>query len=269
MDIFQIDVKKELQKKSPSLAKRRWFVRWLKKIVHEDGINACLRSGGDTTGIAFAEAVVDFFQAEVKVECLGKLHPQKRYVFVANHPLGGLDGVALVKAIGQFYPELRFPVNDILLAIERFQPIFIPVNKIKDKKQNREAVEKLNGAYASEDQQVLMFPAGLVSRKIKGEIVDLPWQKHFVKKSIEYKRDIVPIYIEGKNSNRFYRIANWRKRLGIKANIEMLFLPDEVFRQKNKTIRIVIGEPIPYDMLKSDSAEKTAEYIKRHVYDLA
>jgi len=114
-----------------------------------------------------------------------------------------------------------------------------------------------------------MFPAGLVSRKIEGKIVDLTWQKHFIKKAIEYEREIVPVYIQGRNSNRFYRLANWRKRLGIKANIEMLFLPDEMFRQKNQTIKIVVGKPIHYDGLRNRPPEVWAEFVKREVYNLA
>lgn len=266
MDMFQIDVKEVLQQKAPFLAKIPIFVSWLKKTVHEEGINACLRSGGNVTGIAFAAAALDFFQARVEIRFTTRLDPQGRYVFVANHPLGGLDGVALVKAIGDYFPELRFPVNDILLAIKRFQPVFIPINKLGG--QSREGANQLEDAYLSRDQQVLMFPAGLVSRKIGGKIVDVKWQKNFIKKAIKHHRDIVPVHIEGRNSNRFYRIANWGKRLGFPI-IAMLYLPDEMFKQKNKTIRITVGEPIPYGNLNARSAQDEADVIKQKVYELA
>ena len=266
MDTFQIDVQKVLRTKSPLLANIRFFVSWLKKTVHEEGINECLRVCGQYNGIAFAKAVLKFFGAKVEVINKVPLQPNGRYIFAANHPLGGLDGMALIQAISPMFPELRFPVNDLLLAIENFQPIFMPINKLGI--QNREAVKIINVAYESTDQQILMFPAGLVPRKIKGKIVDLDWQKHFISKAIQYKRDVVPVYIDGRNSDRFYRLANWRKRLGIKVNIEMLYLPDEMFRQKNKTIRITIGTPIPYTMLKNMSPQEWADFVKFEAYSL-
>ena len=265
-DILQIDVRKVLQKKNPFLTKIPFFVPWLKKTIHEKELNTLFRTCNEFHGADFARAALDFFKVKVEVITTAPLKSDGRYVFAANHPLGGLDGVALVKAISEKGMDVRFPVNDILLAIENFQPIFMPINK--HGAQSRETIRQINEAYASEDKQILMFPAGLVSRKIKGKIIDLDWQKVFLTKAIEYTRDIVPVYIEGKNSNRFYRLANWRKYLGL-PNIEMLYLPDEMFRQKNKIIRIVIGTPIPYDTLKSHSLQEKIEQIKQQVYDLA
>ena len=265
MSTFQIDVKKVLEAKAPLLAKIPFFVAWLKKTVHEDGVNECIRVCGHAHGTAFAAQVVEFFGAKINVERRVPLDPNGRYIFVANHPLGGLDGIAFVKAISEIYPELRFPVNDILMAIENFQPIFLPINK--HGKQGREGVKLLEEAYASQDKQILMFPAGLASRKIDGKIMDVKWQKHFIKKAIQHKRDIVPVHIEGKNSNFFYRLANIRKKLGL-PNIEMLYLPDEMFRQKNQTIKITIGSPISYQSLEPYTTEYATEFVKMRVYDL-
>ena len=266
MHNIQIDLKKEIEKKSPVLTKIPFLIPWLRRIIHEDGINECLRCGGESSGVAFASPVLDFFGIRIEKKIIAPLDQKGRYIFVANHPLGGLDGVALVKIIGVQFSELRFPVNDLLLAVDRFKPILIPINKHGS--QSREAAIKSNEAYASLDQQILMFPAGLVSRKINGKIVDLLWQKNFINKAIEYQRDIVPVYIDGKNSDRFYNLSNWRKRLGIKFNIEMLFLPDEMFKQKNQTIKITIGEPISYTTFSKATAQGDAAFVKNIVYKL-
>ena len=266
MKQLQLDVKTVLKQKIPFLTKIPFFVPWLKNIIHEKELNELLRVCGHEHGIDFAIAALRFLNVHVQIEYTVPLDPKGRYIFASNHPLGGLDGVALVKALSEQFSELRFPVNDILLAIENFQPIFLPINKHGS--QSRDAVRKINEAYASPDKQLLMFPAGLVSRKIDGKIMDLPWQKHFVSKAIEYKREIVPVYIAGKNSNRFYRIARWRKYLGL-PNIEMFFLPDEMFRQKNKTIKIIIGKPVPLDILQEESTQYMVNFIKKEVYNLA
>ncbi|MFA7298747.1 MAG: 1-acyl-sn-glycerol-3-phosphate acyltransferase [Candidatus Absconditabacterales bacterium] len=261
-----IDVKKEVEKKNKSLLRIPFLISWLKKIVHEKEINDFLSIYGELQGASFAREVLKFFNVYAHVITKVSLPKDGRYIFVANHPLGGLDGIALITTITDMFHDVKFPVNDILLSIKNFDSIFIPINK--HGAQSRDAVKKTNEAYAS-NLPIAMFPAGLVSRKIDGKIVDLQWQKHFVKKAIESKRTIVPVYIEAKNSNRFYRIANWRKWLGIKSNIEMLFLSDEIFRQKNKTFKIVFGTPIPYEQLQNGSLQDQADCIRKKVYALA
>ncbi len=267
METIQIDLKKIIEKKSRLLANIPFLIGFLKRLICEDGVNKCLRVCGHLNGLEFVAGVLDFFQAKVEIETNPTIQEKGRYIFAANHPLGGLDGIALIKGISIIFIDLRFPVNDLLLNLKNFDPIFLPINK--HGKQDRESVKRINDAYESDQQQILMFPSGLVSRKIKGEIVDLQWQKHFIVKAIQSKRDIVPVYIQGQNSNRFYRIANWRKRLGIKFNIEMLLLPSEMFKQKNQTIKIIIGSPIAFQTFdKSKTMDEWAEYVKQTVYSL-
>ena len=185
--------------------------------------------------------------------------PDGRYIFVSNHPLGGPDGIILISFLGTRYPELKFPVNDLLLNLKNLNNIFLPVNK--HGAQAKDAVSALEDAYAS------MFPAGLVSRKQQGIIQDLEWQKSFVSKAIQHRRDIVPIFIDGRNSNFFYNLANFRKKIGLKANIEMLYLPDETFKQRNRTFTLYIGQPIEWESLdKSKKPIEWAQEIKRKVY---
>ncbi|MCX6823672.1 MAG: glycerol acyltransferase [candidate division SR1 bacterium] len=268
MKILQIDLKKVIQEKSNLLAKIPFFVPWLKKTIHEDEINVFLRDNSHLYNLDFVTAVLEFFQVHVETIVLHPeaIDPQGRYIFAANHPLGGLDGMAFIKAVSSMFTEIKFPVNDILLHLENVNSLFLPIDK-HGKLQSREAVQKINEAYASKTQQMLIFPAGLVSRKIQGEIVDLPWKDHFIKKAIETQRDIIPVYIEGRNSERFYRLSKWRKRFGL-PNIEMLYLPDEVFRQRNKTIKIIFGKPISYKTFTKKSAQSDADYVKNKVYEL-
>jgi putative hemolysin len=145
--------------------------------------------------------------------------------------------------------------------------LFIPVNK--HGKSGIESVKMINAQFAS-DELTLVFPAGLVSRKQDGGIIkDLEWKKSFITKARQYQRDIIPVYVEGNNSNFFYNLSRWRKRLGIKANIEMFYLMDEMYKQRGKKITIYFGEPIKYSIFdKTKTDEQWANYIKELVYKL-
>lgn len=270
--VTQIDVKQVLEEKAPSLAKRvpGFAVRYLKRIVHQDEVNDILRRYHDKDGVEFMNALVDHFDLNLQI-----IHEEnipandgKRYIFASNHPLGGLDGICLSSVIGsRFDNKVRYPVNDILLFIPNLRSIFVPVNKHGS--QGREAARLIDEAFAS-DNQIITFPAGLCSRKIKGEIVDLEWKKSFVQKAIAYRRDIVPVYFSGKNSHFFYNLANFRHTLGIKANIEMLYLSDEMFKSKQKTFQIYFGSPIPWQSFdKSKTMQEWALWIKNNVYHLS
>ena len=173
--------------------------------------------------------------------------------------------MALINEIGKVRRDILFPVNDFLLYLPGLRSNFIPINIVGRNSSNLNALEE---AFA-DNNALLYFPAGLCSRKQKGEIKDLEWKKTFIKKAVQYHRDITPVYVDAKNTNRFYRIANWRKKLGIKFNIEMALLPDEMFRQRGKTIRLVFGKPISYTMFDSRYTDKQwAAMVREHVYRL-
>jgi putative hemolysin len=195
-----------------------------------------------------------------------KLPREGRFILVSNHPLGGLDGLALMHVIGQVRKDVVFPVNDLLLFLPGLKSLFIPINKHG---KNNENVTLIDQTFAS-DKAILFFPAGLVSRKQKGIIKDLEWKKTFISRSKKYQRDIIPVYISGKNSGFFYRFANIRKLLNIKVNLEMLLLPHEMMRQNNKTIEITFGKPIPWTRFdKTHTDAEWAEILKQEVYTLA
>ena len=241
-------------------------MRWLNKSLHVDEINYYLYTYRDKFGPDFTEAILTE-ALSVKIEVVNPQNiPQGvNPLLVGNHPLGGVDGMALINEIGKVRRDILFPVNDFLLYLPGLRSNFVPINKVGRNSSNLNALEE---AFAT-NNALLYFPAGLCSRKQKGEIKDLEWKKTFIKKAVQYHRDITPVYVDAKNTNRFYRIANWRKKLGIKFNIEMALLPDEMFRQRGKTIRLVFGKPISYTMFDSRYTDKQwAAMVREHVYRL-
>lgn len=263
-----IDVEKAIADKNPALL--RWMpgfvLSYIKRVVHEDWMNEVLAKTNHLHGIDFANGLIKEFQVEVELVGGERVPKTGGVILAANHPLGGVDGIAMIHAIGKIRPDIRFLVNDILMNFENFQPIFIPVNKFG--KNSQKAAALVEQAY-SEGYAVLIFPAGLVSRKFEDGIRDLEWKKSFVAKAKKYKKDILPCFISGNNSKFFYNLAHWRKKLGIKANVEMFYLADEMYKQRGQKVVIRVGEIIQYQSLDSSKSESQwAEHIKKIVYDL-
>ena len=266
---LQIDVDKVLESKNPTLKKimPRFILAWLKKIIHQNEINHFLAKHGNLKNEKLVAAWLEYINIKYRVVGAENIPAEGKYFFVSNHPLGGLDGVVFINEIAKWHSDIKFPVNDILTYIDNLSDIFLPINKHGS--QGKEAAKRLEEAYASESQ-ILYFPAGLCSRKINGKIKDLQWHKNFIIKAIQHKRDVVPAYFSGRNSQFFYNLANLRKMIGIKANIEMLFLPNEMFKQKDKEITLVFGEKIPWDFFdKSKTPSEWAEWVKTECYKLA
>ncbi len=266
--IGTIDVDKVLRSKNPSLASfiPGFITRYLKKVVHQDEINVFLLQSGHLRDAALVSEFLRHFGVKYSVHGSENIPASGRYIFVSNHPLGGLDGVVFINELSKHYPDIRFPVNDILTYIDNLSGIFLPVNKHGS--QGRDAAKRIEDAYASRCQ-ILYFPAGLCSRKRNGIIRDLDWHKSFIVKAIQHKRDVVPCYFSGRNSDFFYKLANLRKFLGLKANIEMLYLPDEMFRQKGIELHLVFGKPIPWTVFdRSKSPVEWAEWVKTETYKL-
>ena len=267
--ITQIDIKQVLRQKAPSAARKipGFMVDYLIRTVHQDELNEILRRYHDKDGVAFMQELIGYLDLNLELVNEENIPAEGRYIFASNHPLGGLDGICLSAIIGgRFDGKIRYLVNDLLLYLSNLRSIFVPINKHGAQgKKNAELIEK---AYAS-DNQIITFPAGLCSRKQNGKIQDTEWKKSFIQKAVEYRRDIVPVFFEGRNSNFFYRLANMRKALGIKMNYEMIYLPDEMFKSKHKTYSIHFGKPIPWQTF--DSSRKPAEWaewVKEIVYNL-
>ncbi len=264
-----IDVEKAIASKNPKLLNflPRFILNYIKKVLHEDDLNFAIYTNRHRHGLDFVDTAMEEFGANVKTVGEENIPSTGGIIMAANHPLGGLDGIAFMKVAGKYRSDIRFFVNDLLMALKNFNPIFVPVNKLG--KNSVEYTQKFEEVYAS-DHCLLIFPAGLVSRRQKNKKTeDLEWKKSFIGKSIQYKKNIVPVYIEGKNSKRFYNLAYWRKKIGIKANIEMFFLVDEMYRQKGKTITFTFGDPISWKVFTDDQPiEYWSKKVKEHVYAL-
>lgn len=267
-----IDIEKILRDKMGKKARYvpRFVISWLKKIIHEDEVNRFLWENRKLEGTEWLTACVQYLDMTLDIvgaENLPDKHDGKLYTFVSNHPLGGQDGVSLGSIIGQHYDgKFRYLVNDLLLNLPGLKPVSIGINKTG--RQSRDFPRMVEAGFNS-DNHLLMFPAGLNSRKINGEIHDLPWKKTFITKSVETHRDIVPIHFSGRNSKRFYRIAKFSDRW-LPFNLAMLFLVDEMYRNVGKTFRITIGKPIPWQTFnKTKSPMEWAKFVEDRVYGLS
>ena len=268
-EVIKIDIAQVLKHKAPKTKVPRFIVDYLRRIVHEKEINLFFEANPSLKNLDFVAAGLDYLEVTTSIEGKENLPPKGgRYIFASNHPLGGLDGMTAGYLLGKEYDgKVRFFSNDLMMNLHPMRDMFVPVNKTG--MQGKGHAEMMQQLYAS-DSHLVTYPAGMCSRKIKGKIVDLEWKKNFITKAIEYQRDVVPIYFEGRNSNFFYNLANIRKFLGIKFNIEMMYLADEMFKQKGKHFCIKVGKPIPWQTFdKSKSQSKWAEWVKEIVYKMA
>lgn len=267
--LFLIDIDKVLREKAPKHYKYipKFVISYLKKIVHQEELNVFLEESRDKMGVDFLKACLEFLDANIVVKGEENLPKEGLYTFVSNHPLGGQDGVALGYVLGSFYNgKVKYMVNDLLMSLQGLAPLCIPINKTG--KQAKDFPRMVEAGFASNDQ-LIMFPAGLCSRRQNGVIRDLDWKKTFVVKSVQAQRNVVPIHFEGRNSNFFYNLANICKFLGIKFNIAMLYLADEMLKNRHKTFTVTIGKPIPWQTFdKSKTPAEWAAYVKDIVYKL-
>ena len=266
---IQLDIERILQQRVPTIAKKipRFALNYLIRTVHQKEINDILTRYHDKEGVEFMIELLDYFKLTLKIVGEENIPTSGRYTFVSNHPLGGLDGICLSAVIGEkFQGKIKYPVNDLLLNLPNLKSIFIPINK--HGAQGRKNARIMDEAYLS-DNQIITFPAGMCSRKENGVLNDSEWKKSFIQKSIEYQRDIVPIYFGGENSSFFYRLARFRKKLGFKVNYEMIYLPDEIFTNKTRTFTIYFGKPISWETFNKDkSASQWAAWVKEIAYNL-
>lgn len=267
--LVKIDVDSVLRTRLPKHYRYipRFVVRWLERTICQDRLNTILEKMADKNSVDAATAALDEMGITVTASGLDKL-PDGRYMFVSNHPLGGLDGLALISFLGNRYAhKIKFLVNDLLMAVVPLRGVFLPVNKYGH--QSRAAASQIEEALKGDDQ-FITFPAGLCSRmQPDGTIADLPWQKAAVVHAVNNQRDIVPIYFAARNSRFFYRFANWRKRLGIKFNIELIFLPKEMLKQSGSNLRFVVGQPIPWSSLDARASKQEAARLRDIVYSMA
>lgn len=266
---LRIDVDGVIRQRLPRHYKYipKCLIRWLERIIHQDGLNKILSDMGDKKGVEAADIALADLGIKLRAINDDNIPSEGRFIFASNHPLGGLDGMGLISLIGHRYGgQIKFIVNDLLMAVKPFDNVFMPVNK--HGRQSRQSAQQIEEAYQS-DLQMITFPAGLCSRKLKGgEIGDLEWKKFLVTHAVSSKRDIIPVYFDARNSKRFYRLARWRERLGIKFNIEMILLPGEMFKSSGSTYDVRFGKPIKWETLDPRHAREEAARLREAVYEL-
>lgn len=265
---FAIDLEKIIASRAKGKKIPKFVINWLKKFIHQDFLNECLTKG--YVGVDFCSDCVKYLDVTLDVQGFDKIDTSgnTKYTFVSNHPLGGIDGVALGSIVGEaFDGKIRYLVNDLLMNLKGLAPLCVPVNVVGTT-QSRDLAANIDEAFQSENQMI-MFPGKLCSRKIDGKVQDLPWGKAFIRKSVMTGRQVVPVHFVAENSKRFYRIANWCKKLGLKFNLAMLYLPDEMYKAQHSTFKVVFGDPIPPETFdKSRSALEWAQWVRAKVYEL-
>ncbi|MDR1860640.1 MAG: 1-acyl-sn-glycerol-3-phosphate acyltransferase [Bacteroidales bacterium] len=263
-----IDIKALFAEKDPRMARLvpGFVYRYLTRVMHIPEINEIMGLYGHLEGMDFIEKIIEYFNVTQNVRGIENVPTGRRYVFAANHPLGGFDSMLLMSNVFHHFGDFRILVNDIMLKIAPLRALCIPIDKYGPG--GRQFAHVVNAEYSS-DRPIIIFPSGLASRKTGGQIRDLQWKKHFIQKAIEFGRDVVPVHISGRNTEFFYRLANIRKALHIKWNLEIFFLPDETFRHRNGNYTLTFGKPIPYATFdRSHSFQEWAEYVKKMVYSL-
>lgn len=263
-----IDVDKILKEKNPKLSKwlPKFVVRYLKRVLHQDEINQILATHQDKKNEVFCQKILNDFNITVDTFGVENIPKKGGVIFACNHPLGGMDALALIQEVSNIRTDIKFVVNDILLSLTNLEDVFTGVNKYGSN--SKDSLQDLNDLFGSE-QAIFVFPAGLVSRKFGKDIRDLEWKKAFITRAKKFDKPVIPVYTDGKLSNFFYRLFKIRKFLGIKANLELFYLIDETFKQKDKKYKIVFGKPIKsatFDKSKSD--KDWADYVKTITYQL-
>lgn len=263
---MKIDVKEVVRSKSPGLARVKPLVGYLRRTLHEEEINGVLERYGKLPPLEFIRATLQDMGISYGLEGEEKLDRAGRYIFASNHPFGGLDGLMLAERVADYFGDVRVVVNDLLMNVDPLRDIFIPVNK--HGRQSAEYARTYNDAFES-DVPIVTFPAGLCSRRRDRVVRDAEWKPSFVKQAIATGRDVVPVFFDGRLSGFFYRLSNLRKAVGIKANIEMLYLVDEMFRQRGSHFRIVVGDPVPWQTFDDGAPPRLhAHQLKEAAYKL-
>lgn len=263
-----IDLRKVFHEKNPKLAPYipGFVYRYLNHALHIREINTFMAENGTKTGLDFTEAVIKDFNVTFTLKGEENLPTEGRFIFVSNHPLGGFDGMILLTILGKRYHVVKSLSNDILMTIANLKTLFVPVNK--HGAMTRESALLLEEVMKS-DIHLLTFPSGFVSRRKRGIIRDFKWQKSFITQAVKYKRDVIPIHVTGRCTNFFYNLSNIRTFLGIKANLEMFYLPDETYRHRNEHLTITFGKPVPYTFFdKRKRHEEWAYLMQNYVYTL-
>jgi hypothetical protein len=263
-----IDIEKAIRNSKSGFVRSlpRFIVVLIEKLIRQDEMNEVIFRNKDLTGVPFVNNVLNDWNVKIDIKGSENVPESGRFVFVANHPVGGMDALSFLSTIYSFFPDVVSPSNELFNYIPNLHPVILGVNVFGTN--TKDTVNSFNRLFES-DSQIMIFPAGIVSRRVRGVISDPPWQKTFVTKSVQFKRDIIPVHISGRNSNLFYFVDRLRKFLGIKMSIEIILLPREMHHQRNSTVTMTIGKPIPWQGITTEkNHNEWAASIKQLVYEL-
>ncbi len=263
-----IDIQKEIFLKYPKLEKNKLIKaslsKFTKSIIHEDTINDFLNENAHLSGFEFVDAALERLNVDMVISDneLENIPSSGRVVIISNHPLGSLDGFMLLKLIGKIRNDVKIIANDFLVQFKSMESLFIMVNNFKER-QSKEAISNIYKALNNEEA-IIIFPAGEVSRMTPKGVRDGKWQKSFLKFAKNTQSPILPIHINAKNSKTFYSLS------AINKQASTLLLSHEMFKQQNKSIKIKIGEMIPADNIAQHwlNKETIVELYKKHLYAL-
>ena len=240
----------KLRKKLP-----RFAINFLKRRLHQKEVNEAIMQSNPYCGVGFFDEALKYLDITYRIRGEEHLAADKRYVFVCNHPLGGPEALIIGSVFHRLYGEgFNVPVTPIMAHLKPLAEFFTPVNNLSSK-QSRDLGQRIADMFTS-DKQVLVFPAGLCARKIKGKVTEMPWKKMFVTQARRYERDVVPVHISGHNSKWYFFLCKLSKFLGLKINIGMLYLVDELFKQRGNEFVITFGEPVPYTMFDKSKTDR-------------
>ena len=263
-----IDIEKAIRSKNPRLLRwmPRFLLRYIKQIVHEEEANSVIAANEGKNGYEFSKYIIDHLEIKVAIEGLENIPKTGGAILTINHPLGGMDAISIITEVYPIRHDMKFVVNDLLVQLANLRDLFVGVNKHGSN--SKDSLRELNRVYES-DGLVFVFPAGLVSRRKSGKVEDLEWKKTFITRARKTQKEIIPVYVEGELSNFFYRLANIRTKVGVKANLEMFYLVDELFKQRGKTIQVIFGEAILPDEFDSSKTDyEWAQWVKQKTYNL-
>jgi len=264
-----IDIKKIVRSQNNIIVRNlpNCLINYIKKSFHQDEINEILRNNQFNYGVDFVKGCVSHLNLTIKSYNEHLLPTKGKFIFAGNHPLGGVDFAVVLQKISERFSNIKIIANEMFLQVENTKELFLPVSIVKNNK--KEKTDAIENHLSDNEGQMLIFPAGKVARKVKGKLDDGFWHRSFIRNAVEHKRDIIPFFIGGQNSKKFYRLAKFRKMLKIKANLELFLLPGEVFKQKNALIPIIYGSPIPYSTFNDSKTHlEWAQEIKKVVYEL-
>ena len=263
-----IDVEKMIQKKYPKLQKNKVIKGAISKfadsIVHQNEINKFLEKNSHLGSFEFVENALEElkFSYTIADKYIENIPSSGRVVIVSNHPLGGLDALCLIKLVSTVRKDVKIIANDFLNTLTPLKPILLDINNFK----NQQAKSSINKIYESlnNEEAVIIFPSGEVSRATPVGVRDKVWHKGFLKFAKRSNSPILPVFVGGKNSKTFYSVSTVNKKLS------MLLLSHEMFKQKNKTIEIIAGELIPNENIAPKGIEqnKLISLYKKHLYSL-